>query len=684
MKRIKIFLASSIEDLREDRLMVGDFFRQLNEIYLDSDIHFSLIKCEDYDNAIAAGGKQQEYDREIRESELVFFLFFRKVGDYTRHEFQVALENFNACRKPRIVTYFKYVTCIEDVEQEVQGFMQMLDRDVKHYYNTYGHIDTLKLGILMQIKLLKLDSSLIRLENGSVVLNGQKIADAKNVPMLQGHELLQELTQKHRQMKAALDRCRKEYLENPSPEKETAFLDAGVMLNQVSRQLTALEQETMELMTTVAEMTAAGKVLTHRQKEALKYFNQGNYAAVHAVLEDEERENELERAQLRAEAAKNEIRGYVEEELLLIRMEIAQVLTEARVQRILTGFQKVTTLVEAYDLEKKPLYTYAWFLFRQKRYEEAISVAEKLRWYYSSHTVSVKKKDEATLHILLGGLYKDTKRYKDATAAYDKAFGLYLELAKWEPYAYQLEMANCCNCLGVLYFETGQLEASETFLKKALEMYTVLSAHDPDAYAPDLASGHMNFGSLCGNTRRWKEAESAYDKAQEIYIRLAEQNPTGYEGDLALSYNNLGGVYASTGRMEEAEEFFLKALEIRTRLTAKNPDAHEADLAMSCNNIATMYRSIGRFKEAETYQDRSVEIYTHLAVKNPDVYETNLAEALWGMASICWWRQGERMEKYIQTLRTALPLYERLAVKHPGRFQRDAKLIAERLDDVLD
>ena len=94
MKKIKIFLASSITDLSEDRLYVGDFMGQLNELYLDSGIHFSLVKCEDYDNAMSASGKQSEYDREIRESELVFFLFFKKVGDYTKHEFEVAFEAF--------------------------------------------------------------------------------------------------------------------------------------------------------------------------------------------------------------------------------------------------------------------------------------------------------------------------------------------------------------------------------------------------------------------------------------------------------------------------------------------------------------------------------------------------------------------------------------------------------------
>lgn len=33
MKKIKLFLASSIEDLNFDRIAMGDFVRQLNDIY---------------------------------------------------------------------------------------------------------------------------------------------------------------------------------------------------------------------------------------------------------------------------------------------------------------------------------------------------------------------------------------------------------------------------------------------------------------------------------------------------------------------------------------------------------------------------------------------------------------------------------------------------------------------------
>ena len=99
MKRIRIFFASSITDLRFDRIEIGNFFRQLNDVYIESGVYFELAMCEDYDNGIALEGKQSELDKLICDSELVFFVFFKKVGEYTKHEFEIALENFKSCKK---------------------------------------------------------------------------------------------------------------------------------------------------------------------------------------------------------------------------------------------------------------------------------------------------------------------------------------------------------------------------------------------------------------------------------------------------------------------------------------------------------------------------------------------------------------------------------------------------------
>ena len=45
-KVITFFLASSINDLEYDRLAVGDFVNQLNNIYEDSGVFIKLFKCD--------------------------------------------------------------------------------------------------------------------------------------------------------------------------------------------------------------------------------------------------------------------------------------------------------------------------------------------------------------------------------------------------------------------------------------------------------------------------------------------------------------------------------------------------------------------------------------------------------------------------------------------------------------
>ena len=187
MKRIKIFIASSVEDLRDDRLMVGDFFRQLNEIYIDSGSYFSLIMCQDYDSSSTHSQGQSRYDDEIRDSELCFFLFYRKAEDYTRHEFEIALDSFKDEQKPKIVTYFKTVSKEGEVYPEVLSFMNMLSAELHHYYCKYEHIDTLKLGILMQVKLLKLDRGEITLSDGSIAVKGNPVLSTDNIPVLRGN-----------------------------------------------------------------------------------------------------------------------------------------------------------------------------------------------------------------------------------------------------------------------------------------------------------------------------------------------------------------------------------------------------------------------------------------------------------------------------------------------------------------
>lgn len=717
MKVIKIFLASSIEDLALDRLHMGAFFNQLNNIYRKRDIGFELVMCEDYDNSIALGGKQEEYDREIRESELVFFLFFRKVGEYTKHEFEVALEAFKDRKKPKIVTYFKYVTSADEAAQEVQAFMQLLDQEFGHYYNTYGHIDTLKLGVLMQIKLLQLDSSEVKLQDGMVCLNEEPMVKAENVPLLHGNQTLRELTAERKRLQEALNRCRSAFLADQTPENEEAFFNASAELNRVSKQLTEVERETMELLTTVVEKTSDGQLLTHRMKEALKYFNQGDYAAVQAILSDEERENELRRAQQRADVAKNEIQGYVEEELLLIKAEKTQSLTQERVQRIHAAYKKVADLVEKHDLDKTALFDYAVFLVHQNCFEEAGTLAGKLNWCYSNPSIKVKEEQMAELYDLLGVVYSKAQQYTEAEAAYNKMLAIYTCMAKQKPETYEHRMALSCGNLGCLYSltqrydkaenafdkakeilirladrslenqstlawiymnlgslyrETQRYNEAETSFVKSLEIRMVLANRNQEKYERLLAKNYRVLGNLYRETQRFMDAEKAYTKSSEILTRRAEQNPDANEPELAASLNGLGVLYFDNRRYVDAEKAFSKALEIVNRLAKRNPVAYEPSLARNYNNLAGLYNATNRHEDAERIYVKSFEIRKHLAARNPEVYEPELAESYTNLGIS--YSYTKKYEKAEGAFCSALEIFTRLVAQNPEVYEPDLAL----------
>ena len=676
MKKVKIFLASSIEDLREDRIAIGDYFRQLNEIYIDLGVHFSLVKCEDYDDALVTGGKQSRYDEEIRGSELCFFLFYRKVGEYTKHEFEIALEAFRGSEKPKIVTYFKDVTCAEEINENVNSFMHMLDEELHHYYSTYGHIDTLKLGILMQIKLMGLDSADVSLEDGEVKLNGAPLLYAKNVPMLNGLDNLRELTQRKRELCQARDAARNAFLSNSSAENENLFFKASDELNKVSKALTEAEREALSFVTTVAEISRDGRALTSRQRDALKCYGEGNYRAAQLILEDAERENELERAENRAAMAKLEIKGYVEEDLLWIKAAEARGVNTETAKAICEKYERAVALTERHDLNKDVLYSYALFLKKQNCYKEAIEIAERLRRYYDLPGANAPAEARGQLLNLLGDIYSRTRDYESAAKALLVALEIYRDLYEDNPTEFEPSLASSYSKLGFMYKGMGRFDESEVAYLSALEINKRLAEKDPRAYESALSVSYNNIGVLYDDNDQFDKAESAYLSALEIDKRLAARDPNRYEPDLARSYNNVGGVYRSCESYDKAEEKLLAAIEIRKRLASKNPAAYEPSLAASYSNIWGIYNNLGRYDEAERVIFAAHEIYNRLILANPTVFEPELARTFRN-EGIMFSLEG-RLDEAHNAFLSAIEIYERLSSKSITA----KRIYAERLNAV--
>jgi len=112
MKKIKIFLASSVNEFKNERNMIGDLIRQIQDKVIDEGIKINLFECEFFDNNISAiGRKQEEYNEEIKKSDIFIMLIGSKAGEFTVEEYKVA-EKVQGLQRHII---FKNCECDESV-----------------------------------------------------------------------------------------------------------------------------------------------------------------------------------------------------------------------------------------------------------------------------------------------------------------------------------------------------------------------------------------------------------------------------------------------------------------------------------------------------------------------------------------------------------------------------------------
>ncbi len=590
MKRIKIFLASSITDLKFDRVEIGNFFRQMNDIYIESGVYFDLIMCEDYDNTIAVDGKQSQFDQEIRASELVFFLFFKKVGDYTRHEFEVALDQYKEIGKPKILTYFKYVDSPENAEQDILSFMQVLDKEIRHYYNVYNCIDTLKLGIFMQIKMMHLDESEITFEDGKIFHGNREIADTRGIPLFSGNEHLTSLRER-------LAQAQKAYLDAKSAMLEDGSDDAYIRFGEAASAKAALEKECKELESSIlstakniAEQTSGKAELSEKQKQAYRFMERGLWKEALEILDTKEILSELTHNESMLDSLEKRIETNVNE--LLQRIEVLRNvgLNRESLKEVLSLYEKVYETTLKYNLSKKPLLEYAHFLHTQNDIEASLRVAAKLSYLFSDPDAKADIRDRAKLAYYTGLFNVNAKRYEEAEKSLQEAVSLYESLADMTDEE-RLLLARSYNSIATSCFYRSQNRKMEQNYRHAMEIFRVLYQRHTDVvdYAMSYAMIQDNYGIALDELGELEESEKYHLQALALYTELAEKYPLRARLSYARCHHNTACLYQKIKRYEEAEAHFLEAIRVREEERLLNPHAVEPLLSGSYWSIGNLY-----------------------------------------------------------------------------------------------
>ena len=658
MKNIKIFLVPSSDAVECDMTGVRDFFRQLNEMYFDSGINFSILNANEM--------TKNELKEHVADSDLSFFLFFEDVSAVMRSCFDIFFESFKTTDKPKIVTYFKYTESPNDMTDAVREFSQMLGNELKHYYNNYNSIDTLKLGILMQIKVMRLDASQITIsDDGMICLNGQPVADTSKIPMFEFNDRLNELKSRYDELTKEWGRLRT--LRMDDPNNEELYFEFSKVATERDDTKKALREFEDLLLKTSEELAAKKGEMSPRQAEAYRLLEMGDREGALEILPKDELLYDTGRNKRFAGNATAPLETNVEEIATRITALKMGDLSSDTVAEIMMFYEEIYDICHTRNVGWSKLHDYASFLRGQNDYTKAIEVAESLRWYYSAPGRKVDEYDLGRLYNLLGALYRSQNKPEKAEKCYLAAIEIYECLVEKNADAYEPALAGIYNNAGIFYIDHGQPEKADKYYSDAIEIYERLVKKNTEAYESDLAMSYNNAGNFYKKQGQSQKAEKYLLVAIEIRERLVEKDADAYEPDLAMSYNNAGIFYHKQNQPGKAEKYFLATMEIYERLVKKNADAYEPDLTISYYNAGNFYSDHGHPEKAEKYYLAAIEIRERLVKKNADAYEPDLAMS-YNSAGAFYYKQNqpEKAEKYYLA---AIEIYECLVKKNAEAYE---------------
>lgn len=723
MKYIKLFLASSIEEFQHERQELATYITSLNNIYVRRGLFFELNICENLSNAVAKERKQAEYNDCIRECQYFYVMFGERARQYSIEEFDVALQAFRETGSPKVYVYFLQLPEGRTAEDSVTQFMARIDQELRHYYSSFTHIDTIKLNLIMEFCRDAVVGGQVSLEDGQVKVDGQAVLSMENIPLYSKNEAVQQLLTRERE----LDENFAALAALPDSEAVKRMrLENSAERNKIAEQLHTLEMDVLGLYQTVSEKRQLGTALNWREKKAIELVDAGNYEGAKQLLRDETWKQEVRQAEEIIDSATERIRQYISGQRTLIQTIRSTGITQESEQEIIEIYEDITALAQKHQIELDAIFDYAWFLNDQNRFQEGIQVAEKLKQSYDLHSGS-SAAEQAKFLTLLGALYANQRRFEDAQDCYQRALGIYRDLSAADPEVYELDVATICNglaalfenihdykeaetlgcealaihrrlaarnpeahepyeaatcnTLAVLFYDLKRYDEAEKLWREALQIRRRLAVQNPEVYEQDVVATGNNLAALLNDTGRRRETEELYYEMLESCERLAKQNPSAYEPDVAMICNNLAVSLDESGRKEEAEKLYCKSLEIRRRLASQNPEAYEPYLSQTCNNLAVLIAGTNRHKEAEKLYCEALEIDCRLAEQNPGVYEQN--EAMTCNNFAIFLSDTGRHEEAKTLYHKALEIYRRKAVQYPEGYEPDVARVCNNLANLL-
>lgn len=450
MKKIYIFLASSITEFSRERDQIELFIRNISDRFEDNyNIKIVPLRCENVDPAVGKSRKQDEYNEMIEESDMCFFIFFTKAGNYTVEEFKTAVVKYRETGKPKVYVYFKNLKNCETAEQSIFDFMELVDKEFQHYYGSFDDVDTIKLRILLNLKFQEMDFLRVEFDEDKCIVDGiplkQSELDIGNVSEFVNNKLLLDLRNQLKEVEEIYFNLKPKYASGEISEKgRKNYVDVASKRQSLLEAIEEMQKNVFMLSMSLSKDVVHGE-MTPRLKKAYQYFERGDLEAALIVLDKDEIISEYQmRKERRQREQKQDAKLFIRELKTRIDILLAETKRETRFEEVEELYDIIVSESMENIVETETIFSFASFLYEQNNNKKAFILAKKLEELYSENQISVDDNSTSRLYGLLAQICEWIPEnhnliesyYKKAIDCCDKRNSLYLATIQYNLASY--------------------------------------------------------------------------------------------------------------------------------------------------------------------------------------------------------------------------------------------------------
>jgi len=365
MKKIKIFVGSSIVEFEEERKDLELFIRRISDSFEDNyEIKLAPYFCENVDDAMSKERLQNEYNKLIADSFISVFLFFNKVGKYTKEEFMIANELMNKNSLPKVLVYFKKS---DNVLEDVGNFMNEIKNYNNIIYGTFTNIDTVKLRILLNLKLTEMNYIDIKAIDNSLLVDNEKILDLNNINEFINNKELQKLKEEYIKYNS-LSLSLQNIYDSRTNVKE--YIEAKSKALSLKKNIDYINNEIINISLMFYDNMQHG--LSIRLKKAYELFEAGEYFSALAILNSNDIDDEYMRSYL---VNQNKVKLLIDECLFSIELLKNNNGLDLDIEE---KYQKIIPYILKFDVHKEVIKDYYDYLISINKHDKANEIKKYL------------------------------------------------------------------------------------------------------------------------------------------------------------------------------------------------------------------------------------------------------------------------------------------------------------------